>query len=91
MMRRIIKYAFVGLGFFGLLWAQNLGYVPDPTWQAPESAAARANPLAKRATAAAGGKKLFLRNCAECHAPDGTGMVKKHSADFHLPVVQRAT
>jgi mono/diheme cytochrome c family protein len=68
---------------------QNPGYQPDPSWQAPNEAAARVNPLAARPEAAAGGRKLFLRNCAECHQPDGSGMGKKHSADFHLPVVQQ--
>lgn len=69
--------------------AQNPGYQQDPHWRAPDDSSARANPLAARPEAAAGGRKLFLRNCAECHQPDGSGMEKKHSADFHLPVVQQ--
>jgi mono/diheme cytochrome c family protein len=68
---------------------QNLLYWPDPTWHAPESAVARPNPLANRPFAAAGGKKLFLRECAECHNKDGNGMAKKHSADLQLRVVQQ--
>jgi mono/diheme cytochrome c family protein len=68
---------------------QNPGYQQDLRWRASDEAAARANPLATRPEAAAGGRKLFLRNCAECHQPDGFGMEKKHSADFHLPVVQQ--
>ena len=67
---------------------QNPGYQQDPHWHAPDEAAARVNPLASRPEAAAGGRKLFLRNCAECHHPDGSGMEKKHSADFHLAAVQ---
>ncbi len=70
-------------------WGQNLLYWPDPTWRAPESAATRLNPLASMPTAAAGGKKLFLRSCVECHSSDGTGLTKKHSADLQLPVVQQ--
>jgi mono/diheme cytochrome c family protein len=68
---------------------QNPGYQQDPHWRVPDEAAARVNPLATRRAAAAGGRKLFLRNCAECHQPDGSGMGKKHSADFHLPAVQQ--
>jgi len=63
-------------------------YWPDPTWRAPEPAATRPNPLANKPAAAAGGRKLFLRDCVECHSVDGTGLAKKHSADLQLPVVQ---
>jgi mono/diheme cytochrome c family protein len=66
---------------------QNPEYRQDPTWRSPDDAARKVNPLANRPGAAAGGKKLFLRNCAECHG-DGSGIEKKHSADFQLPVVQ---
>ncbi len=69
--------------------AQNPGYQPDPNWHAPAEAASRPNPLSTRPEAAAGGRKLFIRNCVECHAKDGTGMEKKHSADLHLPLVQQ--
>lgn len=68
--------------------AQNASYEPDTGWQAPADAAARVNPLARKPAAAAGGKKLFLRECAECHREDGSGLVKKHSADLRLSVVQ---
>lgn len=68
--------------------AQNTSYTPDPDWKAPARAAARANPLAKRPEAAAGGGKLFSRECVECHGNHGLGLEKKHSADLQLPVVQ---
>jgi mono/diheme cytochrome c family protein len=67
---------------------QNVSYQPDPNWRVPDEAAARPNPLAHRSQAVAGGKKLFLRNCAECHNQDGSGIVRKHAADLQLPVVQ---
>jgi mono/diheme cytochrome c family protein len=67
---------------------QNTTYQPDPNWRAPVAAISRRNPLADKPQAAAGGKKLFLRNCAECHDKVGSGFVKKHAADLQLPVVQ---
>jgi mono/diheme cytochrome c family protein len=67
---------------------QNTTYQPDPGWRAPDGVISRHNPLADKPQAAAGGKKLFLRNCAECHDKDGSGIVKKHAADLQLPVVQ---
>ena len=69
--------------------AQNPAYQQDPSWHAPADAASRPNPLAARPELAAGGRKLFIRNCAECHGKDGTGIEKKHSADLQLPVVQQ--
>lgn len=75
----------------GMALAQNRSYHQDPRWRAPDDAAAKQNPLASRPEAAAGGHKLFLRNCAECHQPDGSGMEKKHSADLQLSVVQTQT
>lgn len=70
-----------------LLLAQNLDYQQDPNWRAPEEAAQRKNPLADRPQLAAGGKKLFLRNCVECHGKTGEGL--KKAADLQLPMVQQ--
>jgi len=70
-------------------FAQNPNYQPDPEWRAPTQAQARENPLAARPELAAGGRKLFVRNCAECHGRDGAGLEKIHSADLQLPVVQQ--
>ena len=68
--------------------AQNAAYQPDPKWRPPAEAASRTNPLASRPETSAGGHKLFIRNCEECHGRDGRGIEKKHSADLQLPVVQ---
>jgi mono/diheme cytochrome c family protein len=76
----------IGCGLFAL--GQNAAYQPDPQWRAPATAVSRPNPLADKPETAAGGKKLFLRNCAECHGRNGAGMASKHSADLQLPVVQ---
>ena len=69
-----------------LLLAQNVNYLSDAKWRAPEEAAAKKNPLAERPELAAGGKKLFKRNCVECHGDSGQGL--KKAADLQLPVVQ---
>jgi len=83
--RLSVTCVFVSLG---AMLGQNTAYQPDPGWRAPAAAAFKPNPLAKRPEAAAGGKKLFLRNCTECHGNDGSGIMKKHAADLQLPVVQ---
>jgi mono/diheme cytochrome c family protein len=69
-----------------LLLAQNINYQQDAKWRAPEEAAAKKNPLAEKPELAAGGKKLFKRNCVECHGDSGQGL--KKAADLQLPVVQ---
>lgn len=71
--------------------AENPDYRQDPNWQAPQDAARRVNPLAKRPQLAGGGRKLFMRNCVECHGEDARGLERKHSANLRLPVVQTQT
>jgi mono/diheme cytochrome c family protein len=88
-MSRLIVFEVASvLTLLAVAGAQNTTYQPDPNWRAPAAAASRPNPLADKPQAAAGGKKLFMRNCAECHDKDGSGIVKKHSADLQLPAVQ---
>ena len=70
-------------------FGQNPRYRQDPEWLAPAEAASRDNPLASKPGLAAGGKKLFVRNCVECHGREGNGMESKHSADLQLPIVQQ--
>ena len=86
-MRSLVFWS-VAIVFSGLAIAQNPSYQQDAKWHPPGEAMSRRNPLADKPEAAAGGKKLFLRNCAECHGTNGMGMEKKHSADLQLPVVQ---
>jgi mono/diheme cytochrome c family protein len=85
-----VKYwiLFAILALLSGVLAQNTAYQSDPNWRAPQEAGAKLNPLASKPEAAAGGKKLFLRNCTECHGQDGSGLIKKHAADFQLPLVQ---
>lgn len=85
-MRQLLAALLAGIAF-----AQNPAYRQDERWRAPDEATAKSNPLAAHPEAAAGGRKLFLHNCAECHRADGAGLEKKHSANFHLPVVQAQT
>jgi len=68
--------------------AQNVNYQQDPNWRAPVEAAEKKNPLANQPELAAGGRKLFLRICIECHGRSGQG-VKRNAADLQLPIVQR--
>ena len=70
------------------LSAQNTAYEQDANWRPPAEAIAKKNPLAAKPEAAAGGEKLFKRNCVECHGEDGTGLAKKHAADLQLAKVQ---
>lgn len=58
----------------------------DETWTAPETAAARANPLADRTDLAAGGRKVFSQRCAACHGDDGRGT--DQAPDLAQAVVQ---
>jgi len=78
-------------GLRGILWSQNPSYQPDTNWRPSTAAEAKRNPVGKKPGVAAGGKKLFQRNCVECHGDDGSGLEKKHSADLQLPVVQSQT
>lgn len=70
--------------------AQNATCTPDAKWVVPADAASKPNPLAGNAEAAAGGRKLFQRHCAECHGSEATGK-KKNAADLSQDVVQHQT
>lgn len=70
-----------------MLLAQNTQYKSDPKWVAPADAAAKKNPIAGNTEALAGGKKLFMRHCAECHNEDGSGL--QDAADLRLAEVQK--
>ena len=86
-MRRFIPICILWL--LAVALGQNVSYQQDSNWRPPAEAESRRNPLADKPQAAAGGKKLFMRNCVECHGEDGSGIAKKHAADLQLPVVQK--
>jgi len=88
-MIRIFVACWVALSVTLAVAGQNLEYTPDPKWQVPTEAADQPNPLANKPEAVGGGRKLFMRHCAECHGADGTG--RKQAADLQLPVVQKQT
>jgi mono/diheme cytochrome c family protein len=89
-MRATILAAMV-IWFHCAVSAQNISYQQDPKWQAPAEAVAKPNPLAQKLEATAGGKKLFQRNCVECHGATGTGLKEKRAADLQLLAVQQQT
>ena len=64
----VLTLAFL-LGFAVIVFAQSTGFR-----NAPASAAEAKNPYAGDAQAAAGGKKLFAQNCAQCHGNNLQGM-----------------
>jgi mono/diheme cytochrome c family protein len=85
-MNRVPLFFWLALLITATVLAQNQNYRQDPRWQAPAEAVEKRNPLAERPDLAAGGKKLFTRNCAECHGKTGEGL--KKAADLQLPMVQ---
>jgi mono/diheme cytochrome c family protein len=90
-MRAAVLITVTSVALLGVAISQNIIYQQDPNWRVPGNASARSNPLAQRPEAAAGGEKLFKRNCVECHGEDGSGLTKKHAADLQIPVVQQQT
>jgi mono/diheme cytochrome c family protein len=85
-MRALAAIFLLGSGMLVASAAQNADYHPDGGWQAPREAARRTNPLQATPEIVGGGRKLFLRHCAECHGGDGQG--RKQAADLLLPMVQ---
>jgi mono/diheme cytochrome c family protein len=85
---KILLQILVALALSGVTVAENPKYEPDPGWTAPTDAAERPNPLAGKSEAVGGGKKIFQRECVECHGHDATGLEKKHSANLLHPAVQ---
>jgi mono/diheme cytochrome c family protein len=59
----------------------------DRSWVAPEKESSRKNPFAGKLELAAGGEKLFKRNCASCHGDDAHRMATK-APDLSSETVQ---
>jgi mono/diheme cytochrome c family protein len=62
-----------------------------PDWKAPSQAADRKNPLKASPDLVAGGRKIFLRECAQCHGEKGEGGRRKHAPDLTGAATQELT
>jgi mono/diheme cytochrome c family protein len=56
-----------------ILAAQDPAVTTHRAWAAPADRANLVNPLADRPETAAGGGKLFLQRCSQCHDAEGGG------------------
>jgi len=45
----------------------------ETKWPAPETAAAKKNPVAASQTSIAAGEKIYTKHCAACHGKNGDG------------------
>ncbi len=86
-MRRALLLAFVITAAVVAAAAQK-EYVPDPGWRPPAKDAARKNPLKPSPQIVAGGRKLFERNCVECHGSQGIG-IAHNAANLTSPAVRQ--
>ena len=64
-----------------------LAQTPDSLWKAPPEAGPRRNPIAG-SDAIAGGRKLFLRHCTECHGENGAAG-RKRAANLSSAATQQ--
>ena len=62
----------------------------DPDWKVPEKAAQQQNPLREKPELAAGGRKIFDRNCVQCHG-DESHERKNNAPDLASAAVQQET
>ena len=60
----------------------------DPDWKVPEKAARQTNPLRDKPQLAAGGGKIFDRNCMQCHG-DEKHQRKNNAPDLASAAVQQ--
>ena len=78
---------FLLLAFAASVFCQEPKTV-DPDWKVPAEAQQRANPLSSKPELAAGGHKIFDRNCLQCHG-DATHERKNNAPDLASPAVQQ--
>ncbi|HEU5401073.1 MAG TPA: c-type cytochrome [Terriglobales bacterium] len=60
----------------------------DADWKVPEKAEQQQNPLREKPELAAGGRKIFDRNCMQCHG-DATHERKNNAPDLASAEVQQ--
>ncbi len=66
------RFAFITMGAVIALPLAAISQTSAP-WVAPSGAAAKKNPFAGKADAAASGKQLYTTTCAPCHGTTGRG------------------
>jgi mono/diheme cytochrome c family protein len=62
----------------------------DPDWKVPERATQQQNPFRDQKELAAGGRKLFERNCVQCHG-DEKHARKNNAPDLSARLSQQQT
>ena len=71
--KRVGLFAIAPIGAMVLAFAFPAPAKAEAPWVAPAEAAAKKNPFAGNAAAAASGKQIYSTICTTCHGPTGRG------------------
>ena len=73
-MNRCVALALVVLfPVLGIAGPTAQSHQHDASWNAPDRAASKPNPLSGRSDLTAGGRKIFEQRCTQCHGDDAEG------------------